>query len=136
MASAPAGCPAPGVPQLQPWLLPWACGCQGSSAPWQQDGSLSLWTRSWVDEEAYSNGAMARVPANDRGAETSPSSPGIPGGEPEPAHPQQQRLGAVSDPLPAVCIVSLVWCCGSWGTGMLWEVALVLACAELSCAQS
>lgn len=30
----------------------------------------------------------------------SPSSPGVPGGEPEPAHPYQQRLGAVSDPVP------------------------------------
>lgn len=33
----------------------------------------------------------------------SPSSPGVPGGEPEPAHPHQQRLGAVSDPVvPAI----------------------------------
>lgn len=39
------------------------------------------------------------VPGGDRGAETSPLSPGVPGGEPEPAHPQQQRLGAVSVPL-------------------------------------
>lgn len=46
------------------------------------------------------------MPGGDRGAETSPSSPGFPGGEPEPAHPQQQWLGAVSDPLPLACRAS------------------------------
>lgn len=78
------------------------------------------------------------VPGGDCGAEMSPSSPGVPGGEPEPAHLQQQRLGAVSDPRlwPARHpIASLMWCCRSWGPGVLWEGALVLACTVPSCPQ-
>lgn len=41
------------------------------------------------------------------------SSAGIPGGEPEPAHPHQQWLGAVSDPLQRP-ITALKLGCGSW----------------------
>lgn len=49
----PDGCPCtPGVPQLQPWLLPWLWGAWGLPAPWQQDVSLSLWARSWAGEDA------------------------------------------------------------------------------------
>lgn len=81
------------------------------------------------------------MPGSDCGAETSPSSLGVPGGEPEPAHPQQQWLRAVSDALCPSClgipsIPSLAWCCRSWGSGTHWWDAVVLVCAAPSCPRS
>uniref|UniRef100_A0A8C5TMR0 Pleckstrin homology, MyTH4 and FERM domain containing H3 n=1 Tax=Malurus cyaneus samueli TaxID=2593467 RepID=A0A8C5TMR0_9PASS len=40
--------PLPGCPSCSPGS---SLGLGGSSAPWQQDGSLSFWAQSWVDEE-------------------------------------------------------------------------------------
>lgn len=139
--------PHPGYPSCSPGSCRALVGARAPLPPWQQGVSPSLWAQSWVNEEeeeaAYSRASpsLHGVPGNDRGAEMSPSSPGIPGGEPEPAHPQQQWLGAVSVPLPRVPCVGLQelrdWlvvggCPGAGVCSTVLPTELAPGCAALS----